>query len=290
MTTLSVPLQASAQPRQARTRRRRMLTGISAWLVALIFVAPILWMVLTSLHSETDAATNPPSLFAPLTLDGFRAFFGGAGISPWPPLLNSLTASLLSVIFVLVLAFPAAFALSIRPVQRWRDVMFFFLTTKMLPIVAALLPLYLFAKAIDGLDNIFLLSVFYTVMNVPIAVWMLQSFLSEIPVELMEAAQLDGANLFTILRKVILPVATPGIAATALICFIFSWNDLLFARVLTGTAATTAPVFLTGFVSSQGLFLATVSAGALAVSLPVIAVGVAAQDRLVQGLTFGAVK
>src|SRR5690625_4401796 len=205
MTTLSVPLQASAQPRQARTRRRRMLTGISAWLVALIFVAPILWMVLTSLHSETDAATNPPSLFAPLTLDRFRAFFGAAGISPRPPLLNSLTASLLSVIFVLVLAFPAAFALSIRPVQRWRDVMFFFLTTKMLPIVAALLPLYLFAKAIDGLDNIFLLSVFYTVMNVPIAVWMLQSFLSEIPVELMEAAQLDGANLFTILRKVILP-------------------------------------------------------------------------------------
>src|SRR5699024_11992526 len=97
----------------------------------------------------------------------------------------------------------------------------------------------------------FLLSVFYTVMNVPIAVWMMQSFLSEIPVELMEAAQLDGANLFTILRKVILPVATPGIAATALICFIFSWNELLLVRVRTVTAATTAPVFLTGFVSSQ---------------------------------------
>lgn len=290
MTTLTVQPRSRPQQRRTSSTRRRMLTGISAWIVALIAVAPILWMVLTALHSETDAATNPPSIFAPLTLDGFRAFFGGAGISPWPPLLNSLTASLLSVMLVLVLAFPAAFALSIRPVEKWRDVMFFFLTTKMLPIVAALLPLYLFAKAIGGLDNIFLLAVFYTVMNVPIAVWMLQSFLSEIPVELMEAAQLDGANLLTILRKVIVPVATPGIAATALICFIFSWNDLLFARVLTGTAATTAPVFLTGFVSSQGLFLATVSAGALAVSLPVIAVGVAAQDRLVQGLTFGAVK
>ncbi|WP_022918954.1 carbohydrate ABC transporter permease [Ruania albidiflava] len=290
MTTLTLQPRSRLQQRRTSSTRRRMLVGISAWIVALIAVAPIGWMVLTALHSETDAATNPPSLFAPLTLDGFRAFFGGAGISPWPPLLNSLTASLLSVILVLVLAFPAAFALSIRPVQKWRDVMFFFLTTKMLPIVAALLPLYLFAKAIGGLDNIFLLAVFYTVMNVPIAVWMLQSFLSEIPVELMEAAQLDGASLLTILRKVILPVATPGIAATALICFIFSWNDLLFARVLTGTAATTAPVFLTGFVSSQGLFLATVSAGALAVSLPVIAVGIAAQDRLVQGLTFGAVK
>lgn len=270
--------------------RRSVVTGVAAWVAALVFVAPILWMVLTALHSETDAASNPPAIFAPLTLDGFRAFFGGSGISPWPPLLNSLTASLLSVLLVLVLAFPAAFALSIRPVEKWRDVMFFFLTTKMLPIVAALLPLYLFAKTVGALDNIFMLAVFYTVMNIPIAVWMLQSFLTEVPRELMEAAQLDGARVLTILRRVILPVASPGIAATALICFIFSWNDLLFARVLTGTIANTAPVFLTGFVSSQGLFLATVSAGALAVSLPVIAVGVAAQDRLVQGLTFGAVK
>ncbi len=290
MATLTIPTRPVRRPARRRSAPRRLIIGTSAWLVALILVAPILWMVLTSLHAETDAATNPPSLFAPLTLDGFRAFFGGAGVSPWPPLLNSMTASVLSVILVLLLAFPAAFALSIRPVEKWRDVMFFFLTTKMLPIVAALLPLYLFAKAVSGLDNIYLLAVFYTVMNLPIAVWMLQSFLAEVPVELMEAAQLDGAGLPTILRRVILPVATPGIAATALVCFIFSWNDLLFARVLTGTAATTAPVFLTGFVSSQGLFLATVSAGALVVSLPVIAVGVAAQDKLVQGLTFGAVK
>src|SRR5690625_5084198 len=205
MTTLTVSKRAHRRVARRKPRARRLFTGIAAWGVTFIFVAPIIWMVLTALHKETDAATNPPSVFAPLTLDGLKAFFGGAGLSPWPPLLNSMTASVLSVIFVLVLAFPAAFALSIRPVEKWRDVMFFFLTTKMLPIVAALLPLYLFAKAIDGLDNIFLLSVFYTVMNVPIAVWMLQSFLSEIPVELMEAAQLDGANLFTILRKVILP-------------------------------------------------------------------------------------
>lgn len=290
MATLTVPLRTSSPRARRKSAPKQILFGISAWIVALVFVAPILWMVLTALHSETDAATNPPSLFAPLTLDGFRAFFGGAGVSPWPPLLNSMTASVLSVIFVLLLAFPAAFALSIRPVEKWRDAMFFFLTTKMLPIVAALLPLYLFANAIGALDNIYLLSVFYTVMNLPIAVWMLQSFLAEVPIELMEAAQLDGARMHTILLKVIFPVATPGIAATALICFIFSWNDLLFARVLTGTSATTAPVFLTGFVSSQGLFLATVSAGALVVSLPVIAVGVAAQDKLVQGLTFGAVK
>lgn len=269
---------------------RNILIGVTAWIVTLIFIAPVLWMVLTSLHAETDAASNPPAVLAPLTLDGFQEFFGGAGINPLPPLMNSLTASVISVILVLLFAFPAAFALSIRPVKAWRDVMFFFLTTKMLPIVAALLPLYLFSKTIGGLDNIYLLAVFYTVMNLPIAIWMLQSFLAEVPVELMEAAQLDGAGMPTILQRVILPVATPGIAATALICFIFSWNDLLFARVLTGTAASTAPVFLTGFVSSQGLFLATVSAGSLVVSIPVIIVGIAAQDKLVQGLTFGAVK
>lgn len=273
-----------------RSRSKTTLIGIAAWVVALIMVTPILWMLLTSLHEEADAATNPPSFFAPLTLEGYAEFFGTSGMNPWPPLINSMTASVFSVVLVLILAFPAAFALSIRPVEKWSQVMFFFLTTKMLPLVAALLPLYLFAKQIGALDNIFLLVIFYTAMNLPIAVWMMRSFLAEVPVELMEAAQLDGAGLPMILRAVILPVATPGLAATALICFIFSWNDLLFARVLTGTSAMTAPVFLTGFVSSQGLFLATVSAGAIVVSLPVILVGMAAQDRLVQGLTFGAVK
>ncbi|HTN55653.1 MAG TPA: carbohydrate ABC transporter permease [Microbacterium sp.] len=290
-TLISGRASAGLSPRRNRGRAVRTgIRGVAAWIVALIMITPILWMLLTSLHAEEDAATNPPSLFAPLTLDGYIEFFSGSGMNPWPPLMNSLTASVLSVILVLLFAFPAAFALSIRPVEKWSQVMFFFLTTKMLPLVAALLPLYLFAKQIGALDNIFLLVIFYTAMNLPIAVWMMRSFLAEVPVELMEAAQIDGAGLPMILRAVIFPVATPGIAATALICFIFSWNDLLFARVLTGTAAQTAPVFLTGFVSSQGLFLATVSAGALAVSLPVMLVGMAAQDRLVQGLTFGAVK
>ena len=108
-------------------------------------------MVLTSFHRETDAATNPPSVFAPLSLEGYQTFFGA---DPWPPLLNSLTASVISTILVLLLAFPAAYALSIRPVKKWTDVLFFFLSTKMLPIVAGILPLYLFAQRIGPLDNI----------------------------------------------------------------------------------------------------------------------------------------
>ncbi|MEU6675225.1 carbohydrate ABC transporter permease [Streptomyces sp. NPDC046853] len=265
--------------------------GLAAWLAGILFFLPIAWMTLTSFHSEEDAATNPPSLAASLTLDGYRDFFGsGGGASPWPSLINSTVASVASTLLVLVLALPAAYALSIRPVKKWTDVLFFFLSTKMLPIVAGLLPIYLFAKNTDMLDNIWLLVILYTSMNLPIAVWMMQSFLAEVPPAIIEAAQIDGARLPTILARVVAPIALPGIAATSLICFIFSWNELLFARVLTGVVAQTAPVFLTGFITSQGLFLAKVCAASLVISLPVLAAGFAAQDKLVQGLSLGAVK
>ncbi|MGK5696095.1 carbohydrate ABC transporter permease [Streptomyces sp. URMC 128] len=274
-----------------RGRFQGAALGMAAWLAGLLFVLPLLWMVLTSLHSEADAATNPPSLAASLTLDSYREFFGaGGGASPWPALINSTTASVVSTLLTLVLALPAAYALSIRPVRKWTDVMFFFLSTKMLPLVAGLLPIYLFAKNAGLLDNIWALVILYTAMNLPIAVWMMQSFLSEVPAAIIEAAQIDGARLPTILWRVVAPIALPGIAATALICFIFSWNELLFARVLTGVVAETAPVFLTGFITSQGLFLAKVCAASLVISLPVLAAGFAAQDKLVQGLSLGAVK
>ncbi|GAA1632238.1 carbohydrate ABC transporter permease [Georgenia ruanii] len=276
-------------PRRARKPRSSPILGLVAWLVGLLFVLPVLWMILTSLHSEPDAATNPPSVLAPLTLDGYREFFTG-GASPWPALLNSATAAVLSTVVVLLLSIPAAYALSIRPVRKWTDVMFFFLSTKMLPVVAGLLPLYLFAQFSGLLDNIWYLGILYTAMNLPIAVWMMRSFLDEVPVEILEAASVDGAGLIRTLRQIVAPVVMPGIAATSLICFIFSWNELLFARVLTGTRAETAPVFLTGFVTSQGLFLAQVCAASFVVSLPVLIAGFAAQDKLVQGLSMGAVK
>ncbi|RXS86347.1 carbohydrate ABC transporter permease [Streptomyces sp. TM32] len=279
-------------PAAARRRRRtHAYLVLLAWLSGLLFFVPVAWMVLTSFHSETDAATNPPGLGAPLTLHGYREFFGaGSGVSPWPPLLNSLTASVVSTILVLALAVPAAYALAITPVRKWRDVLFFFLSTKMLPLVAALLPLYLVAQHTGMLDNIWLLVLLYTAMNLPIAVWMMRSFLAEIPVDMLEAAAIDGAGLATTLTRIVAPVALPGLAATALISFIFSWNELLFARVLTGVVAGTAPVFLTGFVTSQGLFLAKVCAAAAFISLPVVIAGFAAQDKLVQGLSLGAVK
>ncbi len=291
--TAPVPASRTTEGAARRTRppRSGMILGMVAWLIGILFVLPVLWMLLTSLHSEAASATNPPSIAAPLTLQGYREFFGASsGASPWPPLLNSVTASVLSTVLVLLFAIPAAYALSIRPVRKWTDVLFFFLSTKMLPVVAGLLPIYLFAQVAGLLDNVWLLIVLYTSMNLPIAVWMMRSFLAEVPVEMLEAAAMDGAGLVRTLREIVAPVVLPGIAATSLICFIFSWNELLFARVLTGTVAQTAPVFLTGFVTSQGLFLAKVCAAALVVSLPVIIAGFAAQDKLVQGLSLGAVK
>ncbi|MGW5327826.1 carbohydrate ABC transporter permease [Streptomyces sp. NPDC004014] len=281
-------MSATAVKRRVRTGTG---LGLVAWLAGVVFFLPIAWMALTSLHSEADAATDPPSFAASLTLDGYREFFGtGGGASPWPALINSTVASVVSTACVLLLALPAAYALSIRPVRKWTDVLFFFLSTKMLPAVAGLLPVYLFAKNAGMLDNIWLLVVLYTSMNLPIAVWMMQSFLAEVPVAVIEAARVDGARLPTVLARVVAPIALPGIAATALICFIFSWNELLFARVMTGVVAETAPVFLTGFITSQGLFLAKVCAASLVISLPVLAAGFAAQDKLVQGLSLGAVK
>jgi sorbitol/mannitol transport system permease protein len=281
----------TGRPRRRRQRRGSPALGLLAWVIGILFVLPILWMVLTSLHSEPDAATNPPSVLAPLTLSGYSEFFGASsGASPWPTLANSLSASVLSTVVVLLLSLPAAYALSIRPVRKWTDVMFFFLSTKMLPVVAALLPIYLILQNLKLLDNIWALGLLYTSMNLPIAVWMMRSFLAEVPVAILEAASMDGAGLLRTLRSIVAPVVMPGIAATALICFIFSWNELLFARVLTSTVAATSPVFLTGFVTSQGLFLAKVCAAAFAVSLPVLIAGFAAQDKLVQGLSLGAVK
>jgi sorbitol/mannitol transport system permease protein len=281
------PVAGTAEPRRKRRRDAGPLLGVAAWAVGLLFIAPVLWMVLTSLHTEGDAATNPPSIAAKLTLDGYREFFNS---DPWPALINSATAAGVSTLVVLALAIPAAYALSIKPVQKWTDVMFFFLSTKMLPPVAALLPVYLIAKDLSLLDNIVTLVVIYTSMNLPIAVWMMRSFLAEVPREIIEAAELDGARLLTVLRRIVMPVAAPGIAATSLICFIFAWNELMFARVITSTVASTSPVFLTGFITSEGLFLAQLCAAALVVSLPVLIAGFAAQDKLVQGLSLGAVK
>jgi sorbitol/mannitol transport system permease protein len=275
----------------ARKRRAgKMAIALGAWVIGIIFIVPILYMLLTSLHAPTKAQTYPPSWTAPLTTANYSALFKSPN-DITPALINSLQASIISTILVLLLAIPAAYALSIRPVRRWTDAMFFFLSTKMLPPVAGILPIYLFTtKVIDLPDNIVILIILYTSMNLPIAVWMMRSFLAEVPPAIIEAASIDGANTLQIMRKIVAPIAMPGIAATSLICFIFSWNEQLFAKVLTSVNAQTAPVFVSTLIQTEHSYLAQLSAGTMMISLPVLLAGFAAQDKLVQGLSLGAVK
>ena len=244
-------------------------------------------MVLTAFKQESDAATRPPTVFFMPTLDQFKAVFdSGIGV----PLLNSVFATVISTTLVLVLGVPAAFALSLRPVRKTQDALFFFISTKMLPIVAAIIPLYVIVGKLGMLDNVWTLIILYTAMNLPIAVWMMRSFFQEVPREVLEAAEIDGASLMTTLRTILIPMVAPGIASTALICVIFSWNEFFFAVNLTAVNAQTMPVALTGFMSGQGLFWAKLSAASVLAALPVVICGWIAQNKLVRGLSFGAIK
>ena len=168
--------------------------------------------------------------------------------------------------------------------------LFFFISTKMLPVVGAIIPLYVIARDLHVLDHLRLLIVLYAAMNLPIAVWMLRSFLLEVPREVIEAARVDGAGVVRQMRSVIIPIISPGLAATALICFIFAWNEFFLAVNLTTVNGATVPIYLVGFVQPEGPFLAHLSAAATIACLPVLLAGWAAQDKLVRGLSMGAVK
>src|SRR5262249_14424701 len=209
MTTTTEKTTATTASAPASKKKSRKFSpwGLVAWLVGLGFFFPVFWMVLTAFKSEGDAATNPPKLFFTPTLDQFKAVFE-QGIGP--AMLNSIFATGVSTILVLLLGVPAAFALSLRPVRKTQDGLFFFMSTKMLPIVAVSLPLYVIGSNIGLLDNIWALVILYTSMNLPIAVWMMRSFFLEVPGELLEAASLDGASLWRSVREVILPLVSPG--------------------------------------------------------------------------------
>jgi len=282
MTTLSL----RAGQRRLPEWPRRAGWAVLAWVVAIAFFLPVLWMVITAFKPESAAETWPPTFtFAP-TMSEFRLAVTGMG----PFLTHSLAATVGSTILVLLLGVPAAYALSVYPVPRWRDGLFFFISTKMLPIVAAIGPIYVIALHAHLLDSIGLLIILYTAMNLPLAIWMIRSFMLEVPGELLEAARLDGAGRIREIRSVIMPIIMPGLVSTALICVIFAWNELFLAINLTTTNAATMPMFLISSVPQEGLFIAHLSAAATVASVPVVLVGWIAQRSLVRGLSMGAIK
>lgn len=265
----------------------RLAWTVFAWAVVLVFFFPVLWMVLEGLKTESQAASIPPTIFFLPTLENFQNVLS----RDFPPFfINSAIATIGSTILVLLLGVPAAYALAVRPVAKTTDVLFFFISTRFLPFAASLVPLYILARNLQLLDNVLALIVIYTTINLPLGVWLLRSFLLEIPRDLLEAARVDGAGFWDELTRVLIPLITPGLAATSLICLIFAWNEFFYAVNFTSSVAATSPIFLVGFISGRGEFYAKLSAAATLASLPVLMAGWIAQKQLIRGLTMGAVK
>jgi sorbitol/mannitol transport system permease protein len=268
-----------------------VLLGLLAWVVGLVFFFPVFWMILSSFKSERDANASPKLLFDP-TLDRYRDVMGGTEglLSFSTAATNSATVVLLSTLLVLAMAIPAAYALAIQPIPKWRDVLFFFISTKFLPIVASILPIWIIASRFDKLNTLTVLVVLYTAINLPLAIWMLRSFFMEIPRELIEASEIDGAKLRGQLTSVVLPIAAPGIAATALLCVIFAWNEYFYALQLNPVDGSTIPLWVNTHVSTRGNFLAKLSAASVLACIPVVLAGWIAQKRMIRGLAMGAIK
>lgn len=269
--------------------------AILAWVIALLTFFPVLYIFVTGFKSEEIALNLPPTIipiagvplgFAPTTQNYAEVLDRGF----WPFFQNSLFVVVTSAALVMVLAFPCAYVLVWRRHQKTNNILFFFLSTKFLPAVGVIVPIFVIARDLHLIDNPLALTIMYTSMNLPIAIWMLRSFFDEVPRDVLDACQVDGANTRQEMFSVALPMITPGLVATVFICAIFAWNEFFFALNLVATRAATVPLFMIGFETSEGLFWAKLAAAGTMAMLPVVLVGWAAQRSLVRGLSMGAVK
>jgi sorbitol/mannitol transport system permease protein len=272
--------------------RRAVVVGVGllAWLVALLWIFPVAWTVLTSFKTEQDAADQ--TLHHGLSFGRYHdiAQSTSGTLSLQTAFMNSLVVVVVSTVIVLLLALPAAYALAIRPIHKWRDVLFFFISTKFLPVVASIFPIYVYAEKWNLIGTRTILIILYIAINLPLAIWMTRSFFMEVPRELIEAAEIDGTSLVNQLRQVILPIAAPGIAATALLCVIFAWNEYFYAVQINPVHGSTVPIWVTTNISTRGQFLAKLSAASVLACIPVVLAGWLAQKRMIRGLAMGAIK
>ena len=280
-----------AEPILGQNRVTAGLLGLLTWVVGLVFFFPLFWLVLNGFKEEIDANSSPKLFFDP-TLDRFTEVTETTTgvLSFTEAFSNSMWIVTISTFLVIILAVPAAYSLAIRPMKKWRDVLFFFISTKFLPIVGAIMPLWIIGRDLNLLNTRTILIILYTAMNLPLAVWMLRSFFAEVPKELIEAAQMDGCNLWGQLKSVVLPIVAPGLAATALLCVIFAWNEFFLAVQLNPVNGSTMPVWVASQESGRGNFLAKLSAASVLATLPVVLAGWVAQKRMIRGLAMGAIK
>jgi sorbitol/mannitol transport system permease protein len=274
---------------RAIPQRRRWLLTVVAWAVGLVIFFPILWTVLTSFKSEGEAIASPPHiLFFHWTLENYAEVQQRSNYLLH--VTNSVVISLGSTVIALVIGVPAAWAAAFAPARRTKDLLMWMLSTKMMPPVGVLVPIYLLFRDWGLLDTVTGLTVLMMLVNLPIVVWMLYTYFREIPADILEAARMDGAPLFSEIVHVLAPMALPGIASTMLLNIILAWNEAFWTLNLTAANAAPLSAFIASYSSPEGLFWAKLSAASTMAIAPILILGWFSQRQLVRGLTFGAVK
>ena len=274
---------------RASSLQRRVTTTAAGWIVGFLIFFPILWMVITSFKTELEAFSTPPKfLFFHWTLENFGIVQQRSDYLRYAA--NSIILSLGSTLVGLLFAIPAAWAMAFAPGKRTKDLLLWMLSTKMMPPVGALIPIYLLFKNTGLLDSRGGLIGVEFLINLPIIVWMLFTYFKEIPGEILEAARMDGATLWREIVYVLTPMAVPGIASTVLLNVILAWNEAFWTLNLTTTNAAPLTAFIASYSSPEGLFWAKLSAASTMAIAPILILGWFSQRQLVRGLTFGAVK
>jgi sorbitol/mannitol transport system permease protein len=269
--------------------RRRWLLSLLAWAVGLMIFFPILWTVLTSFKTEGEAIATPPHiLFFHWTLENYAEVQQRSNYIEH--VTNSVVIALGSTLLALLIGVPAAWAAAFAPTRRTKDLLMWMLSTKMMPPVGVLVPIYLLFRDWGLLDTLTGLTALMMLVNLPIVVWMLYTYFREIPADILEAARMDGARLFNEIVHVLAPMAAPGIASTMLLNIILAWNEAFWTLNLTAAKAAPLSAFIASYSSPEGLFWAKLSAASTMAIAPILILGWFSQRQLVRGLTFGAVK
>jgi sorbitol/mannitol transport system permease protein len=271
------------------TKRRVAISTIAAWLAGFMVFFPILWMVLTSFKTELEAFAIPPSfLFFHWTLENYAAVQQRSDYVHHA--FNSIVVAGGSTLIALLIAIPAAWSMAFSPTKRTKDVLLWMLSTKMMPAVGVLVPIYLIYRDFGLLDTLTGLVIILCLGNLPIVVWMLFTYFKDVPKDILEAARMDGATIGRELVYVLTPMAIPGLASTLLLNLILAWNEAFWTLNLSTLQAAPLTVFIASYSSPEGLFWAKLSAASTLAIAPILVLGWFSQRQLVRGLTFGAVK
>ncbi|ADE39211.1 carbohydrate ABC transporter permease [Candidatus Puniceispirillum marinum] len=271
------------------TTNRKLITTIIAWTIGILIFFPILWIIVLSFKTEGDAIRTPIEvLTSAWTLESYAVVQVRSDYLKH--FNNSVIIAVGSTLVGILVAVPAAWSMAFVPSRRTRGILMWMLSTKMLPAVGVLYPIYLLFIEFGILDSRIGLVVILMLINLPIIIWMLYTYFKEIPNEILEAARMDGATLRSELLYVLTPMAIPGIASTMLLNIILAWNEAFWTLNLTAAKAAPLTAFIASYSSPEGLFYAKLSAASVMAIAPILIMGWFSQKQLVRGLTFGAVK